>query len=106
MKEKSSENVFQTGELLHCNCLCSTSSLSSFACYSVSRIRNFGIVNWYSWFRKSVNMADQGGALSFFQSIHARTDITIDIFISIRPMTAKFGKQVHVGELTQMKLIK
>ena len=51
-------------------------------------------------------MADQGGALSFFQSIHARTDITIDIFISVRPMTAKFGKQVHVGELTQMKLIK
>ena len=51
-------------------------------------------------------MADQGGALSFFQGIHARTDIKIDIFISIRPMTAKFGKQVHVGELTQMKLIK
>ena len=51
-------------------------------------------------------MADQGGALGFFHGIHARTDITIDIFTSIRPMTTKFGKQVHVGKLTQMKLIK
>ena len=68
-------------------------SLSSFSCYSASRIRNFGIVNRYSWFGKSVNMADQRGALGFFQGIHAITDITIDIFISIRPITTKFGKQ-------------
>ena len=38
-------------------------------------------------------MADQGSELSFFQGIYARTDITIDIFISIRPITTKFGKQ-------------
>ena len=51
-------------------------------------------------------MADWGGELSFFQDIHVRTDIRIDISISIRPMASKFGKEVHLGELTQMRLIK
>ena len=50
-------------------------------------------------------MADRGGEFSFFQDIYVRTDIRIDISISIRFMTTKFGKQVHVGELTQMSLI-
>ena len=44
-------------------------------------------------------MADQSGACNFFQGIHVRTDIR-------RPMTTRFGKHVHQGELTQMRLIK
>ena len=51
-------------------------------------------------------MADQSGACNFFQGIHVRTDIRNDIFIAIRPMTTRFGKHVHQGELTQMRLIK
>ena len=51
-------------------------------------------------------MADRGGEFNFFQGIHVRTDIRIDISISIRPMTIKFGKQVHLGKLMQMRLIK
>ena len=51
-------------------------------------------------------MADQGGEFSFFQDIHVRIDIRSDISISIRPMTTKFGKQVHLQDLTQMRLIK
>ena len=42
-------------------------------------------------------MADRGGEFSFFQSILVR----IDISISIRPMTTKFGKQVHLQDLTK-----
>ena len=86
-----------------CNYLYSSSPSSS--CFSDSRIRDFGIVRRYSWFWKSLNMADRGGEFSFFQDIYVRTDIRIDISISIRFMTTKFGKQVHVGELTQMSLI-
>ena len=51
-------------------------------------------------------MPDQGGELSFFQGIHVRIDIRIYISISITPMTTKFGKQVHLQELIQMRLIK
>ena len=51
-------------------------------------------------------MADRGSELGFFQGIHVRADIRIDISVSIRPMTIKFGKQVHLQESTQMKLIK
>ena len=40
-------------------------------------------------------MADRGGEFSFFQGIHIRIDIIIDIPISIRPLTFTFGKQVH-----------
>ena len=46
-------------------------------------------------------MADRGGEFSFFQGIHVR----IDISISVRPMITKFGKQVHLQDLTQMRLI-
>ena len=35
-----------------------------------------------------------------------RIRIRIDISISIRPLTTKFGKQVHLQDLTQMILIK
>ena len=51
-------------------------------------------------------MADLGGEFNFFRGIHERTDIIIDISNSIRPMTTKFGKQVHLQGLTQMRLIK
>ena len=45
-------------------------------------------------------MADRGGEFRFFQGIHVRIDIRIDISISIRPMTNKFDKQIHLRELT------
>ena len=51
-------------------------------------------------------MVDRGGKFSFFQGIHRRIDIRIDISISTRPMTTKFGKQVYLQELSQMKLTK
>ena len=50
--------------------------------------------------RFRVNMVERDGEFSFLQGIHVRTDIRIDISISIRPMTFKVGKQVHLGELT------
>ena len=43
-------------------------------------------------------------ASSFLRDNHLRTDIRIDISISRRPTTTKFGKQIHLEELT--KLIK
>ena len=51
-------------------------------------------------------MANQGGEFSFSQSIRVRDDIKIDISISIWPMTINFGEQVHLQDLTQMRLIK
>ena len=51
-------------------------------------------------------MADQGSELSFSQRIHVRTKRGIYISISVRPMITKFGKQVHLQELRQMRLIK
>ena len=50
-------------------------------------------------------MADQDGEFSFFQGIHVRTDMRIDTSISIKPMITKFGWEVHLGELTQMRII-
>ena len=47
-------------------------------------------------------MADQGGKLSFFLGILVR----INISISIKSMITKFGIQVHLQDLTQMRLIK
>ena len=51
-------------------------------------------------------MADQGGGFNFFQRVGVRIDITIDISVSIRLMTTTFGKQVHLQELTEMRLTK
>ena len=47
-------------------------------------------------------MAALGGEFMFFQDIHVRIDIAIDISISLRPMTTK---QVHLQELIQLRLI-
>ena len=51
-------------------------------------------------------MEDQGNEYSFFQGIHARIDIRIDISISIRSWTTKIGMQVHVQDLTKMRPMK
>ena len=51
-------------------------------------------------------MADGGSEFSFFQCIHVRIDLRIDIFISIRPMTTIFGKEVDLEQLTQIRLMK
>ena len=51
-------------------------------------------------------MADGEGEFSFSKCIYVGADIRIDIFVSIRPMTTIFSKQVHLGELIQMKSIK
>ena len=61
-----------------------------------SLFRDFGIVNRYSWFWKSLNMADWGGEYRFFWDIHVRTDKRVDISISARYMATKFGKQLHL----------
>ena len=55
---------------------------------------------------KSRNVGDRGGEFRFFQVIHLRIDIRIDVFVSIRPITTKFGKHVHPQDLTKMSLIK
>ena len=44
-------------------------------------------------------MPDRGGEFRFFQGIHVRIDIRIDISISLRPMITRFGKQVHLQDL-------
>ena len=51
-------------------------------------------------------MVDRDGELSFFQGIHVKIDIRVDIAISMRPKITKFGKQVHLQDMTQMRLIK
>ena len=51
-------------------------------------------------------MTDSGGEFSFFQVIHIRIDMKIDIPVSVRFMTTKFGKQVHLLQFNQMRLIK
>ena len=91
--------------IMLCHCVCSSSSLSSFR-FSASRVRDFGIVNRYSWFWKSLNMADWGGEFSFIQSINVKNGVRIDISIFIIPMTTELSELVHLGELTKMRLIK
>ena len=52
-------------------------------------------------------MADRSGTqFSIFQDIYVRFDIRIDMSMSIRPVITKFGKQVHLQDLTQMRIIK
>ena len=48
-------------------------------------------------------MTDRGGEFSFFWGIHVRNDIRIVFSISLRHITTRFGKQVHLKELTQMR---
>ena len=51
-------------------------------------------------------MVDLGGKFSFPWGMNVRIDIRIDISISIWPMTTKFNNQVHLEELTQVRLMK
>ena len=69
---------------------------SSYSCFSVSRARVFEIVIQYSWFCKSLNLADWGGELSFFGAIHLKINMRIGISISIRSMATKFVQQLHL----------
>ena len=50
-------------------------------------------------------MADLGGELSFFQDIHVRIDIRIDLHL-YKNYDHQICKQVHLQDLTQMRLIK
>ena len=98
IKQKQRKNELRrswTGEIL-----CFSSSR-----FSASRVRDFEFVNGYTLFWIPLNMANWGGEFSFFQGIHVRIDIRIYISISLKPMT-EFGKQIHLGELAQMRLIK
>ena len=61
---------------------------------------------FFFFFQKSRNMADRDGEFRFFQDVHVRIDIRIGISRFIRPMTTKFEKQVHLQDLTQLRLIK
>ena len=80
--------------IMLCNCL--RSSSCSCCCFSTSRVRDFGIVNWYSWCWKPYNIADWRGEFNLFQDAHVRIDKRINISVFIGPMTTKFGKQVHL----------
>ena len=51
-------------------------------------------------------MADRGQEFTFFKGIHIRTDIRIDVSISIRPLITKFVKQLHLQDLTQTRLMR
>ena len=44
-------------------------------------------------------MADRGVEFSFFQDNHIRIDVIVDLSVSIRPMSTKFDKKVHLEEL-------
>ena len=49
-------------------------------------------------------MVDQGEKFSFFRDIHIKIDTRVDISISLRPMTTKFGKRLDIEELTNLRL--
>ena len=103
----SSETAVIRANCVYLKCLTLRSCLSSSSSrFSTSCVGNFGIVNRYSWFWISLNMADEGGEFSFSQGIHVSSDIRTDFSISMRLMTIKFRKQVHLQDLTQMRLFK
>ena len=94
-------NFFCMKHIMLCKCL-----LSFCSCFSARCIWDNGIVNQYMWFWKSLNLVDQSYEFSFFWDIHVRINERIYISISIRPMKTKFGKQLHLEELTQVRLMK
>ena len=51
-------------------------------------------------------MVDRAGEFSFLKGTHVIIDMRIVIPFPIRPMTTKFGKEVHLVEFKQMRLIK
>ena len=54
-----------------------------------------------SRFENSLNMRDGGSKVSFFRDIHT----SIDIFTSMRPITTKIGRQVHLDEFITDEVI-
>ena len=46
-------------------------------------------------------MSDRDSDFSIFQGIRVRFDTRIDISISITPIITKFGKQLHLEDLTK-----
>ena len=58
--------------IMLCNCLGSSPSR-----FSASRFRDFGFINRYFWFWKSLTMANRGGGFSFFRGNHVRIDIRL-----------------------------
>ena len=50
-------------------------------------------------------MADLGCDFRFFRGIHLKIDVIINISISIGAIFTVFGKQAHLQDLTQMRLI-
>ena len=93
--------IFSFPRLL--SCLCFSSSSSRFLRQPCQGFRNckslFLIL-------KIFQMGDGGNELNFFQDNHARVDIKIAIFISIRLKTTTLNKQVHLEYFTQMRLVK
>ena len=47
-------------------------------------------------------MEDPGEMLSFFLDIYIRVDTRVNISFSIRPVTTKYVKWVHLGELNHL----
>lgn len=37
------------------------------------------------------------------RDIQIKTDVRVDSFTTVRPMTAKFGMQVHIEDLTHLR---
>ena len=82
-----------------CNCLCSSSHRFSASASGTSECKSVFLILKISQYGRSRRF-------SFFQVIHVRIDIRINISISIGPMITKFGKQVYLQDLIQMRLIK
>ena len=79
-----------------CNCLCSSSRRFSASASGASECKSVFLILKISQYGRSRRF-------SFFQGIHVRIDIRINISIS---MITKFGKQVYLQDLIQMRLIK
>ena len=55
--------------IILCNCLCSSSH------FFASRVRDFGIINRYSWFWKSLKMSGRGSEFSFIHQTWQACDL-------------------------------
>ena len=66
---------------------------------------NTAYTSFYACFNRFVEVC-WGSEFSFFWGIPVRIYIKIDISISTRSMATKFGKQVALEELTQMRPMK
>ena len=74
--------------------------------YPTKTPRVFHVETTWKLVLKSRNMEDWGGEFSVFKGIHVRIDKKIDTSIFVKPIPTKFGRQVHLQDLSQMKLTK